>query len=154
MEKRHLVEPTQGWDRSGLLGRGFGRLENSLSSRTGLVMVQSSYRIHGDLALGPSENTKIHNVQVSSTAWLNPFTSSTQSSHRPLILSRLLTIECKANDMQMVIFAHCLVKEKIYPYIFCSDAVSPQILSICSQSICGCGNCAYQVQLYAPPRIL
>lgn len=108
------MEPTQGWDQSGLLGRGFGRLESSLSSRTGLVMVQSSYGIHGDLALEPSENTKIHNVQVSSTAWPNPFTSSTQSSHRPSILSRLLTIECKANAMQMVIFAHCLVREKIY----------------------------------------
>lgn len=140
MEKRRLVEPTQGWAQSGLLARGFGRLESSLPSRTGLVMVQSSYRIHGDLALRPSEDTKIHNVQVSSTAWPNPFISSTQSSHRLSVLSRLLTTECKANAVQMVILAHCLVKDKkyIYPYIFCSDAVSPQILSICSQWICGC----------------
>lgn len=83
-------------------------------------------RIHGDLALGPSENTKIHNVQVSSTALPNFLSSSTtQSSYRPSTLSRLLTTECKANAMQTVILAHCLVKDKKNPYIFCLDAVPP-----------------------------
>lgn len=144
------MEPTQGWAQSGLLGRGFGRLESSLPSRTGLVMVQSSYRIHGDLALRPSEDTKIHNVQVSSTEWPNPFISSTQSSHRLSVLSRLLTTECKANAVQMVILAHCLVNDKNIYILISSVQMQflPKYFPFAVSGSVGVG------QLYAPPRIM
>lgn len=144
------MEPTQGWAQSGLLARGFGRLESSLPSRTGLVVVQSSYRIHGDLALRPSEDTKIHNVQVSSTAWPNPFISSTQSSHRLSVLSRLLTTECKANAVQMVILAHCLVNDKNIYILISSVQMQflPKYFPFAVSGSVGVG------QLYAPPRIM
>lgn len=109
-------------------------------------MVQSSYRIHGDLALGTSENTKIHNVQVSSTAWPNPFTSSTQPSHRPSILSRLLTIERKVNTMQIVILAHCLVKDKKKCVLISSVQMqfSPKYFPFAVSGSVGVGlTCAY-----------
>lgn len=95
------VEPAQGWAQSGLMGGGYGKLQSSLPSRVGLVMVQSSFCIHGDLALGPSENTEIHSAEVSSAAWRHASTSSIQPSQRPHILSRLLTTECKANAIHV-----------------------------------------------------
>lgn len=39
------VEPAQGWAQSGLMGGGYGKLQSSLPSRVGLVMVQLSFCI-------------------------------------------------------------------------------------------------------------